>query len=545
MCVVVGDVFQVTSIKWERVLLTLDVDVPSEDDYSFELRASSGLDDTAFPISAERVKPGQYRLSMNVTTFGGRQQIPNGSWHLIALTGGIERIAGFNLARVRELDDCSRAFVYNGGYSSYVVSFAISSDEECPVLLMRTYAFGRSRRAPQRLRDRLRAKPRKWWKKRKRSVLRGVFRAGLLFRKKDGDRILFASEQRPNMQGNLKAVHDRMVERGLDKEFEFRYSFRTHLSTSRSSAFDLAWKLGRADIVLIDDYFPILMDLSDTSKQRVIQLWHAGSGFKSIGYSRFGQHGSPHLTNSHRLYNYGIAGSQHLRDVYSEAFGIDREAVFATGLPRIDAFLREGREAEVRPVFEAAYPAAVGKRTVLFAPTFRGNGVGDAHYPYEKLDFQALYDACGEDTVILFRQHHFIAEPVPIPPQMQDRLIDVGAFPDTNDLLLVSDVLITDYSSIIYEYSLLRRPMLFFAFDVDVYSAVRGMHREYDEIAPGPIATDFGQLVDLIKTPDLSIEKTEAFLAENFDYIDTNNSDRVIDWLVLSDPQNRSDGTSR
>lgn len=534
--------FEVVDLRWERVILTFDAEVPNDGDYSFYLKSID--DDEAAPLLIEstRVRSREYRLTMNVTLFQGRKQVPNGAWKLVARSGVIEIPARFDLKRVVELEERSRAFVYNRGHSTYTVTFGISDDEESPDLLMRTYGFGRKGQPPPTWRAGVVARLRKWWARRKRSVLRGIFRTAVVARKKAGNRILFASEARPNMQGNLKAVHDRMVERGLDTQFDFRYSFRTEQLTSRSSAFRLGWQMGMADIVLIDDYFAILKDLSDTSRQRIIQLWHAGSGFKTIGYSRFGQYGSPHLTNPHRLYTYAIAGSQHLRDVYSEAFGIERAAVISTGLPRVDSFLREGRDAEVRPIFEAAFPKAVGKRKILFAPTFRGHGAGDAHYSYSEIDFQALYEACGDDAVILFRQHHFILEPAPIPSHLRDRLIDVAAFPDTNDLLLISDVLVTDYSSVIYEYALLRRPMVFFAYDLDVYSATRGMHRDYRATAPGLIATDFDQLVDAIASPELSIEKTEAFLEENFDYIDTNNSDRVIDWLILADPKDRANG---
>ncbi|WP_017792246.1 CDP-glycerol glycerophosphotransferase family protein [Leucobacter salsicius] len=533
-----NEILEIVDIRWERVILTFDVKMDAVEDVSFFLRSQRNLDQEPLLLHSTKVAEGRFELTINVTQFQNRRQVPNGTWLVCAETGGNEFVAQFDLSRIEELEERSRAFLYNGNFSSYTVTFGISDDETSPDFLMRTYAFGRSNRPQKRSwLQKNKAKARKRWTRTKRKVLRKIFQAGVSARKGKETRILFASEARPNMQGNLKAVHDRLVERGLDKDFEFRYSFRTLHSTSRLSAFYLGWQLGRSDIVLIDDYFAILKDISDTTSQRIIQLWHAGSGFKTIGYSRFGQYGSPHLTNSHRMYSYAIAGSQHLRDVYSEAFGIEREAVIATGLPRIDNFLREGRVDEVRPGFEADFPAAVGKRKILFAPTFRGHGAGDAHYPYEHIDFEALYEACGEHSVVLFRQHHFVPDPAPIPSHLRDRLIDVSSFPDTNDLLLLTDVLITDYSSIIYEFALLRRPMLFFAFDLDLYSATRGMHRDYREVAPGDIATDFSTLLDLLREPNLSIDKAQAFLDENFDYIDTKNSDRVIDQLILSDPK--------
>lgn len=527
---------KIDDIRWERVNLTFVVDFPGDEVEAFYLTSNANPGQKLYPVRFEHIDTTRYELSINVTLFNRRGQVPNGTYYLVALADQELHPANMPLRRVDELDDNSRAFVYNKNRSAYTVTFGVSDNEEAPYFLMRTYSFGRSAGKPATRRARWKSKLKSKWSKTKRKTLRGVFAVAAKRRPAEGNNILFASEARPNMQGNLKAVHDRMLARGLDNDYNFGYSFRTGRSSSRRNALNLAWQMGKANIVLIDDYFAMLKDLGDRNQQKIVQLWHAGSGFKSVGYSRFGQFGSPNLRNAHRLYSYAICGSQHLRDVYSEAFGIEREAVLATGLPRIDGFLREGRADEVLTEFEPQFPDAIGKRKILLAPTFRGRGSGDAHYDYDQIDFPRLYEACGEDTVVLFRQHHFIPEPAPIPPEFHDRLIDVSAFPDTNDLLLISDVLVTDYSSVIYEYSLLERPMIFFAYDLETYSATRGMHRPYEDAAPGSIATSFDELVALMREPDLSVAKTKQFVRENFDYVDTNNSDRVIDTLILADP---------
>lgn len=526
----------IVDIAWERVNLNFVVELPDDEVDAFYLTSNANPGDVLLPVSFEHVGSGRFRLTINVTLFNRRGQVPNGTYFLVGLRGEELMPANFPLARVSELDERSRAFLYNKNRSAYTVTFGVSDDEAAPYFLMRTYSFGRSAGKPSSSLARMKSKLRSKWTKVKRKTLRGVFAVASKKRSADGKNILFASEARPNMQGNLKAVHDRMVERGLDKDFNIGYSFRTGRTSSRQNALNLAWQMGKANTILIDDYFAVLKDLGDRNEQKIVQLWHAGSGFKSVGYSRFGQYGSPNLRNAHRLYSYAICGSQHLRDVYSEAFGIEREAVLATGLPRIDGFLREGRAEEVRVEFEGAFPDAKGKRKILWAPTFRGRGSGDARYDYDEVDFPALYEACGTDTVVLFRQHHFIPDPAPIPAEFSDRLIDVASCPDTNDLLLISDVLITDYSSVIYEYSLLERPMIFFAYDLETYTATRGMHRAYEEAAPGSIATNFDSLLDLIRDPTLSVERTKEFVRENFDFVDTNNSDRVIDTLILADP---------
>ncbi|SMX86411.1 CDP-glycerol glycerophosphotransferase family protein [Brevibacterium linens] len=546
----------VTHLSWERVLLHIDIEAVGADPNEFYLTPNNRPYKVLYPVSAEKTGDDQYRLTINITQFNGRRQVPNGTYYVV--NGPVPNqyigresefeselepeydvagdIAYYPLERILDLDDASRSFLYNNNRSSYAVNFAVSDNEDAPGFLIRTYAFSRGGAKPSGFRARTSSKLKKRWTKLKRKTLKRVYKAGQSFRKDDGNRILFASEARPNMQGNLKAVHDRMVERGLKEQFEFDYSFRTQHSATRQNALALAWKVGRANTVLIDDYFAILMDIGDRKSQRIIQLWHAGSGFKSVGFSRFGNYGSPKFNNAHRKYTYAICGSQHLRDVYSEVFGMERESIISTGLPRIDYFLEEGRADNVSKVFDSDYPAAVGKRKILFAPTFRGRGAGDAHYDYSQFDFDKLYEAMGNDSVFLFRQHHFIVDPAPIPDEYTDRLIDVSAFPDSNDLLLISDLLVTDYSSIVYEYSLLERPIVLFAYDLELYSATRGMHKDYRVAAPGPVAENFDQFLALINDRHLDAGATEEYMHENFDFADTHNSDRVIDNLILGTP---------
>jgi CDP-ribitol ribitolphosphotransferase len=302
--------------------------------------------------------------------------------------------------------------------------------------------------------------------------------------------------------------------------------------------------LATSDIVLIDDYFGLLGELDISPETKIIQLWHAGSGFKSIGYSRFGSYGSAGRVGAHRKYTYAITGSKNLIPVYAEAFGIEESAVVATGLPRIDTFLNKERTQKVIAGFFEQNPNLNGKRIILFAPTFRGRGIQDAYYDYSRIDFGKFYEMCGETSVVLFRMHHFVTVPVPIPPEYADRLLDFESILETNDLLHVADVLITDYSSVVYEFSLLDKPMLFYAYDKDTYSVVHGFHCDYDAIAPGKVCATFDELVKALQNEDYDMSRLEAFRRENFDYADTRSADRVIDWLILDDPTEGGQATS-
>lgn len=533
----------ITAVSWTRVHLSVTVVMSGlwdEGDVQFKIVDGR----RKFPVTTQQLGPELFRLDLNITNFRSRRQIPDGTWRFVPFIG-TERgpAATYDLSDLEKLADDSRTFIYNGNRSSYMVVFGISEDDERPDLLMRTYAMSRRPRAtPARKRSRLRS-PKAWLTKkllpesRKLSLLNRLYRFARRVQPPRGNRILFASEMRAQIEGNLLALRDRMLERGLDRQWQLRYSFRLPHTRTKQNTLRLVWLLATSDIVLIDDYFVLLQLLRISPDTKIIQAWHAGSGFKSVGYSRFGNYGSPKLQNSHRKYTYVLTGSTHLIPVYAEAFGIEESAVIPTGLPRIDSFLDPVRSQKVVRDFFADYPHLQGKKIILFAPTFRGRGSTTARYDYSRIDFEKFYEVCGDDAVVLFRMHHFIREPIPIPIEFADRLFDFSTYPDTNDLLHVTDILITDYSSIIYEFSLLNRPMLFFAYDKEVYAATRGFHRDYELTAPGKVCETMDDLVKALQDEDYDMWKIEAFRRENFDVIDTHSSDRVIDQLILSDPR--------
>ncbi|MFE7353613.1 CDP-glycerol glycerophosphotransferase family protein [Streptomyces sp. NPDC057543] len=497
-------------------------------------------------MNSRQIDAGQHRLEINVTNFQNRRQVPNGTWRIVPVAGD-ERLpaATFDLKAADRLDVDSRTFLYDRNRSVYVIAFGISDDDENPEFLMRTYQLfrgaGPSKNAvkkPLGKRIALKVLPRA----RRRKIANRFYWAARRLNPPRGNRILFASEMRTALGGNLERVHDRMIERGLDKKYTFRRSFRVPATANKRSTLRLIYLLATSDTVLMDDYFGLLGNLSISPETKIIQLWHAGSGFKAVGYSRFGKYGSPKLSNAHRKYTHVITGSKHLVPVYAEAFGIEESAVVPTGLPRIDTFLDKERSQKVTDDFFASNPQLRGKKIVLFAPTFRGKSIGDAHYDYDRIDFGKLHEVCGDKYVVLFRMHHFITEPPPIPAEYSDRLMNFASFPDTNDLLHVTDVLVTDYSSVIYEYTLLDKPILFYAYDKDTYSVIRGFHRDYDTVAPGKICVTFDELLKALQDEDFDISKVEEFRRENFDYVDTNSADRVIDWLVVGDHGGRDTG---
>jgi CDP-glycerol glycerophosphotransferase len=159
-----------------------------------------------------------------------------------------------------------------------------------------------------------------------------------------------------------------------------------------------------------------------------------------------------------------------------------------TGYPRVDVLARPDRDALSRQL-RAQLGIPEDKRTVLYAPTFRDH-VTDRRNRFRlelALDLERLRAAVGEDTVVLFRKHHYIIDPVPTTADGFVR--DVSAYPDGTELMLAADVLMTDYSSMMVDFANTGRPMLFFTYDLDAYEdEIRGFYLDdFVGTVPGPL----------------------------------------------------------
>lgn len=547
---------QITDVEWERIHMHLTVRVDYADGFDktlpldFYLVAAFLKANAKF--RAERLDEQTWRLSLNVTNTGAVMCVPTGTYTIYACQG-TDILCAPEVAPelAPHLQDKSRMFLHNNKTKGYCVNFSVTEDEEDLGIILNIMDLSKSGLKVFNVDDRPETNPTGMAKLRK-NIHKRYVKAGRkfmiwdyntqhdlvrLFRVKNAKKtILFMSEQSEKLGTNIMSVADRMVERGMEKDFNIIYSARATVANPHygiPSWLKVLWKMAQADMIFLDDHAPILDWITLKDDTTLIQLWHAGAGFKSSGYSRWGHTGCPAPNGCHRQYKYGIAGSRHIAHFFSEVWGINTENVLPTGMPRMDEFLdpdyRTAKEAELRK----EYPFINGKKVILFAPTYRGKNHFDAHYPYQLIDFDRLYRFCGDEYVVLFKMHPWVSEAVPIPKGYEDRFADVNKYPNINDLFYVTDLLITDYSSNIFEYSLMRKPMLFFAFDEIQYSFSRGFHRDYEESAPGKVCHTFDEVMTALETQDFDYEKVEEYVDVHFDYIDSGASDRVIDWIVL------------
>lgn len=347
-------------------------------------------------------------------------------------------------------------------------------------------------------------------------------------------KISFASDSRDDLTGNLYFVYEELYKRELDLDIKLVLNNRIDNKKTFLNLLSTAFHFATSKIILIDDFYPLIYPLNIRKSSDLIQVWHAAGAFKTFGFSRTGRPGGPSpKSRNHRNYTKATVSSEGVRSHYAEGFGIIEDKVYATGVPRSDIFFDEEYKKYVRDTLYEKYPFIKDKKVILFAPTFRGNGQGSAYFPFNKLDFKALYENLSDEYVFLFKIHPFVNNKLTIPYEYADFFYDFSDFREINDLLLVTDLLITDYSSVCFEFALLDKPMLFFGFDVEEYVRTRDFYYDFFDFIPGPLVRSTNEIIDTINKEDYSMEKIKPFVDYFFNGTLGKASENVVDDVII------------
>lgn len=347
-------------------------------------------------------------------------------------------------------------------------------------------------------------------------------------------KVSFASDSRTELNGNLYFVYEELYKRNLDLKIKFIFNERIDNTKTFSNLLKTAFHFATSKIILLDDFYPLIYPLNIRRNSDLIQVWHAAGAFKTFGFSRIGRPGGPSpRSRNHRNYTKVTVSSEGVREHYAEGFGVKVDKVHPTGVPRSDIFFDEEYKAYVRKTLYEKYPFLKEKKVILFAPTFRGNGQSSAHFPFHVLDFKKLYEELKDDYVFLFKIHPFVNNKLSIPYEYIDFFYDFSDFREINDLLLVTDILITDYSSVCFEYALLDKPMLFFAFDVEDYIRTRDFYYNYFNFIPGPLVKTTEEIIKTIQSEQFELEKIKPFVRYFFNGTLGKASQNVVDEVII------------
>lgn len=187
--------------------------------------------------------------------------------------------------------------------------------------------------------------------------------------------------------------------------------------------------------------------------------------------------------------------------IYQRAFKLKPENLLLSGLPRNDELYHIDSERVDDMRRHLNIPD--GKKVLLYAPTWRDSEDGGKTYNLLlPVDFKKWERELGDNYMLLFRAHHFTTQHMKI--QFNDFVRDVSDYPSINDLMIVSDILISDYSACIFDYSVLERPIISFAYDYDEYITSRGLYVNLSTELPGGIVKSEDEVINRIKTMDIA-----------------------------------------
>jgi CDP-ribitol ribitolphosphotransferase len=292
--------------------------------------------------------------------------------------------------------------------------------------------------------------------------------------------------------------------------------------------------VAQAQYVVMDDYLHLIHVLRIRSGVRVIQVWHAMGAMKKMGFSRVGRasNAPPRTSLLHRNYTDVIVSSPAMAPHYAEAFRTSIDKVHPLGAPRSDFFFDADAQELVRQELSAKVPALKDRRVVLFAPTYRDTAAHGCDYPSEFLDLDRVGETLEDQDLFVLKFHPFVRRVWQIPEAHRDNIIDLSIYPEFNHLLSVADLLVSDYSSAIFDCGLLRKPVVYYVPDMDTYDGARGFYYPFDQYVYGPVATTFDALLDNLSTVELDESRHQEFHDLFLQGCDGNATQRFFDQML-------------
>ncbi|MDN5769127.1 MAG: CDP-glycerol glycerophosphotransferase family protein, partial [Humibacillus sp.] len=373
----------------------------------------------------------------------------------------------------------------------------------------------------------------------------------------DDDLIVFESGLGRQYADSPRYIYEELVRRGDPRRKVWIYQGKLPVSdpntiTVKRLSPEYFWYLARAKYWVNNQNFPYYI-----RRRRggvFVQTWH-GTPLKKMQYDLDTIHGRDpeylnRVTAATRQWSTLISPSPYATKAFRSAFRYDGKVV-EVGYPRNDILADADRGSNIRRAVRHDLGLEDTAKAVLYAPTFRDDQVGARKGrfrfdpPFSAQDFA---NALDEDVVLLVRMHVLIENKFVIPEELRGRVMDVSTYPDIQELYLASDVLVTDYSSVFFDYAILGRPVVFLAHDLDAYrDLLRGFYLDYSRDLPGPIVSNVFELWEALRAALDPDEQTVSRLAEfNATYApndDGRAAARVVDLLLTEGPSDlRSEG---
>ena len=345
------------------------------------------------------------------------------------------------------------------------------------------------------------------------------------------DRVVLATARVPVLEGNL--LHIERAIRTLRPDLRislllepYGYGLRAKIAYATRLVRGMVLVRTSRYVVVDNAYLPIHV-APHPRRTTIIQVWHAAGALKRFGADTVGPLAEPEATFLHRYYDLVVTAGDASRGPWAAAFRTPIEQVVALGTPRTDGILDPTAMAARRESLLQAHPILAGRRVVLYAPTFRGRG--REKRVARALDARALRAALPAAYALVLKTH----------PNLDARAeatagYDVVVDPtsELNEWFAVADILITDYSSSIFEWALLRRPLVLLVDDLEAYERDPGLYLDYRREMVGTQVVDTAGVAAAILADDFDLAPYDGFIARHLAPCDGTASRRFVERLL-------------
>lgn len=350
-------------------------------------------------------------------------------------------------------------------------------------------------------------------------------------------RIVFLEISADHLTDSFALLYQAVKERGRQPELICIHDGSVGGMQYLKNCIRMLKSIATAPVVFINEASNITGCVKLRPETKLIQTWHGCGAFKKFGFSTasldWGISGKemeryPYYKNQWLV---SVSAPEAIR-AYQDAMHQPKGVIQALGVSRTDVFFDPDYIRLAREALEAQFPEARGKKVILYAPTFRGTQTKARTL---QLDHEAWKAAFSDEYVLVEKHHPFVREVAQIPEHCQDFAKDLTKTMEISRLLCVSDICISDYSSLIFEYSLFERPMVFYAPDLKEYFDARGFYYDYDTLTPGPVFAHEAEMRAYIREIDTRFDRQQiADFRERFmSACDGHATERILDYIGI------------
>ncbi|AWM45726.1 MULTISPECIES: CDP-glycerol glycerophosphotransferase family protein [Bacillus amyloliquefaciens group] len=277
--------------------------------------------------------------------------------------------------------------------------------------------------------------------------------------------------------------------------------------------------LFKSKVVITDNYFLMTSVLNRRPQTTCIQVWHANGSLKKFGLEDVTNQNRPasdisRFKKVYRSFDFVTVGSDAMADVFKKSFGIRDGQLLKTGIPLTDVYYEEHK-----PELKHKWP----KKIILYAPTFRDYDMQSFRLPFTE---EQLTNALNGEYMLLVKLHPAVLHH--ISASFESELIKNVSDMRLHDLLKAADILITDYSSVPFEFALLNKPIFFFTYDLEEYDQKRGLIDNYTSVIPGKACHDSEALLEEMTKKPFRAEEMKRFSDKWNMYSDGNSSSKLL-----------------